>query len=281
MSLRLTLPGADDLTFNEPGSGLNAQTFDLGFPQVRANVSNRSGRDGSQDRTRYVGSRVVTIGCILHDGDLGTRGQVKDRLASFCHPGLRPILLFDPEGRRGALTRRVQLRADTLSAPLLNSVTQVWQVTFVGDLIESASAATATIEPAEDPDGFTFDLDFDLTFPATDITLGTTVVNDGSMGAWPTVTITGPCTGPAITNATTGQTLTFPDLELGADDELVIDFSAGTVLLNGTADRYSYMDFTASEWWQLPPGPSEIQFTADLLESPAHATLTWRHTYLT
>lgn len=86
------------------------------------------------------------------------------------------------------------------------------------------------------------------------------IVNAGTFATRPVVTFTGPLTSPNVQNVTSGQTwaCTF---DLQAGDTLVVDFDARTVLLNGTASRYSFVTST-SVWWELAPGNSTMQIGA-------------------
>jgi hypothetical protein len=102
-------------------------------------------------------------------------------------------------------------------------------------------------------------LHFPVTFPATfgASTGGSMVaVNAGTENTYPVVTITGPCTTPSVSLASTGQFLTV-SLTLGASDTLVIDMGARTITLNGTASRANQI-VTGSSWWGLPPGSNTI-----------------------
>jgi len=87
-----------------------------------------------------------------------------------------------------------------------------------------------------------------------------TVTNGGTFATRPTVTFIGPLTAPSIENVTTGLkwACTF-DLQSG--DTLVVDFDARTVLLNGTASRYSFVT-AASVWWELVAGDNQLRIAA-------------------
>lgn len=86
------------------------------------------------------------------------------------------------------------------------------------------------------------------------------VTNAGTFATRPVITFIGPLTAPSVQNVTAGQTwaCTF-DLQSG--DQLIVDFAARTVLLNGTASRYSYVT-SSSVWWELAPGTSQLQLGA-------------------
>lgn len=78
--------------------------------------------------------------------------------------------------------------------------------------------------------------------------------NYGNFETRPTITITGPITAPAVYNQTTGMSISFSTVTLGATDTLVLDLLNKVAYLDGAfigADLWS-------SWWVLPPGTSQI-----------------------
>lgn len=93
-----------------------------------------------------------------------------------------------------------------------------------------------------------------ISLPAQPPLGAATVVNAGNFETRPTVKITGPITGPALYCQTTGQTVSFSSLSLGASDVLVVDFAQKLGYLNGA---FRSADL-ASSWWTLAPGTTQI-----------------------
>jgi hypothetical protein len=120
-------------------------------------------------------------------------------------------------------------------------------------------------------------LQFPVTFPATfgASTGGSMVaVNAGTETTFPLITITGPCTTPTVSLASTGQFLTVA-VTLGVSDTLVIDMGARTITLNGTTSRANTVT-TGSSWWGLPPGSSTIGVASqDSSSVAAQFTCAW------
>ena len=275
--MRLTAEGLPDLVFNEPGSGLGCRVLDLGWPEARPVVFARPGRSGTRNHTRLHGARSVAVTAYTHDGDLGTRAEIVDRLTQFCRPGLECYLWFDPESKRGPETRRVLLHADALTAPHLGPVLREVTITWPAPtgLIEAADPSTASITPPPPAEGFPFDLELDLSFPGDAPVRTTAVTVAGTADTWPTFTVDGPCVAPTILHDTT--VLAFPDLTLGEGQSLVVDTDAQTVTVDG-ADRWHLLEGTPAP---LTPGSNRIGFDADSHNPPARLTVGWRNQYLT
>jgi hypothetical protein len=84
-----------------------------------------------------------------------------------------------------------------------------------------------------------------------------TATNEGEFPAPWEATIVGPVGNPRIENVTTGETVAFTG-SLAAGEELVIGSDLRSVLLDGTASRYSWLT-RGSEWFDVQPGANEIR----------------------
>jgi len=84
------------------------------------------------------------------------------------------------------------------------------------------------------------------------------VTNSGNFPAPWVATIIGPVTNPVLT--CNGQSVTFNGT-VNAGETLVVDSLGRSVLLNGTASRYSWVAAT-SQWFELPVGVSSVNFGA-------------------
>ncbi|MGW0522842.1 phage distal tail protein [Crossiella sp. NPDC003009] len=139
-------------------------------------------------------------------------------------------------------------------------------------------AQTSTVGPPQPQAGFTPPLRFPLRFGELRPAGAVTVVNTGSADTDPIVRLNGPIPSPRIHNYSSGQVLAF-DLNLRADEYLEVDFARRTVLLNGTASRYSAL-VSRPSWWTLPPGvPISMGYRSPLHLSPGPSssmTVTWR-----
>jgi len=135
--------------------------------------------------------------------------------------------------------------------------------------------------------GFTFDLSFDLTYPAASPSGRTNVPTVGNARCYPVMQLWGPCTFPRVDNlqdldeSGSPKQLAF-NTSLSAGQYLEVDVRNRTVLLNGNANnpRYSTIDFSVSEWWTLAPGNNFVKYFPDSYSGNARAVMLYRCTFL-
>lgn len=128
-----------------------------------------------------------------------------------------------------------------------------------------ASAAAGLAPPLTPP----------FTLPAGAPPMAVACTNAGSFETRPVVTITGPITGPAVVNQTTGAMVSFPGMTLAASDQLVVDLLARQSYLNGV---FRTADINSS-WWVLPPGTTTVQVTGTGATGST-MTVAWRDAWI-
>lgn len=130
------------------------------------------------------------------------------------------------------------------------------------------------VPSAAAPGGFAFPIVFPWASSAASVG-GLAVTNAGSIETWPTLTINGPCANPSILLGGVGLYLNYT---LATGEYLVIDTSprSRTVKLGGTANRYSAIDWTRSQWFSLQPGVNTLQLGFTSYSSPASLEVRWR-----
>ncbi|GAB2695851.1 phage tail family protein [Kitasatospora kifunensis] len=118
---------------------------------------------------------------------------------------------------------------------------------------------------------------------------GGTAVNAGSFISPPVIVVAGPISSPALTNLTSGQTVSWSSLTLNTGDVFVVDFLNRQGFVNptmlSTAPGFPSTGGTywpadpSSSWWQLAPGTTSIQLggTAAALAS---ATAYWQDAWI-
>ena len=104
-----------------------------------------------------------------------------------------------------------------------------------------------------------------------------TASNAGNTTTFPTITITGPCTNPVITNQGTGAYIGL-SATLAGNDVVVIDPDLRSITLNGSPARNLLTN--GSTWWGLIPGSTTIGFIAPTYATGASLSLSWRSAYI-
>lgn len=271
--MRLEAAGLEPLVLSDDGDGdIVVSEYELTFPEVRTVTESRPGADGETDRSAYFGARAVTLKLNVHPTD---RQLLVDRIRAFCHPSTRPYLYWD----EGNGERRIQLRADSQSAPISHPSSLELAVSWrcPSPYAESADALEVHLV-AGGEGGFSFPFSFPLSFGAGGGPVDAR--NDGNMPAQWVARIFGACTNPQVVNVDTGEVVGFTGLTIPAGSYVEIDSTTHTVLLNGTTSRYHLLDLTSLSWFTLTPGPNLVQFSATGPDAAAKVELTYRDTYL-
>lgn len=107
------------------------------------------------------------------------------------------------------------------------------------------------------------------------------VTNNGDLPAYPTIRITGPVTNPRVWAVETGRALEL-SMTLGDGEYVEIDTRPGTrwVLRNGSGNAHSALTAGSRlDLFQIPPGRSELRWTATDYTNTSRLTVTWRDAY--
>jgi hypothetical protein len=115
--------------------------------------------------------------------------------------------------------------------------------------------------PEASTSGLAFPLAFPLAFGDGQAGGTITLTNAGNTSVWPVFEITGPITGPVITDTATGKQLKFDaGFDILAGQTLRIDTDLGTVAI-GPADRRN--ELASAQWFAVGPGEArQISWTA-------------------
>jgi hypothetical protein len=109
------------------------------------------------------------------------------------------------------------------------------------------------------------------------------VTNEGSTDAWPIIRITGPCANVSIIHVASGRTLAMPTLTLAAGRWVELDTRPGyrTVTWDTGGNASAYLTpGSRIDLFSLPPGTSEMRWTAFDSTNTARMRLTWRDAYI-
>jgi hypothetical protein len=97
---------------HDEGAGHFVTALDLGSPEVREVVNNRPDADGIDDRTQYLGGRVVSCEVTALESAGATVDAVADLFAPFMMPNVRPTLHYVLD-RPGLPERTLVVRAQS------------------------------------------------------------------------------------------------------------------------------------------------------------------------
>lgn len=107
--------------------------------------------------------------------------------------------------------------------------------------------------------------------------------NGGDADAWPVIRVTGPCSNVTITQAETGRVLSLPTLVLASTSEWVeLDTRPGRVSVvreNGGNAEALLSAASRLDLFSLPPGLTEVRWTATDPTNTSRLRLTWRDAY--
>jgi hypothetical protein len=252
----------------------------LGSVPMREDVLNLPGSHGAYVRSSFGEARRIVI-----EGDVWTDESLVESAMNALRSAFTPQETAIPltYQRFGDLPKRVYAKRTKFDFPIdfdYQLGYAHWLVEFLaGDpRIYSEDLSSVTVLPGASSNiGVDFDIDFSFTFGGG-ASGSATLVNLGMIGTYPTVRVYGPATNPQIRNVTTGDILKF-NIVLATGDFLDIDMGARTVLLGGTASRYSTLD-AASTWWSIGPGSVSVQFIADGTTAATYAVFSYRSAWI-
>lgn len=240
-------------------------------PTVREVTEDLAARDGTLDTTQWLGAGAVTLTLMAVDGI----AAVLDQIGGLCVPWARPYLVVS--SNEWTSDRQVQVRFDSVTHPIESSTYRavqlawkapagVWEDTATQQWTIAAGLPDLTGVNLTVADGMAVTAADGVTMPASTQQAASVVTVNGNLRpAW-RARLYGPCMGPKLDRADTGQTLTFTDsLVIAQGDYLELDSAARTVRYRSDpADsRLDQLDFGGgADWWPLDPGPNRVQYHA-------------------
>lgn len=236
-------------------------------------VVQRAGDHGAYAPPAYYAGRPITVTVQATAPSQALRDVARAVLAQAVPVSDLATLRIDEPIPKQLLVRR--------SGPLTETYPTLTDVVFTIGLMApdprkySTLLQTVTVAQGSPAAGLAPPLTPPLTLPAGAPPMSATITNNGSFETRPSITISGPISGPAVVNQTTGQTVSFSGLVLASTDSLVVDLLNQRATLNGvfrTADL-------ASSWWVVQPGASTVQVTGTA-GAGAQMTVTWRDAWI-
>lgn len=253
------------------------------LPPVRSADQILLRRHGAHPGDDFSDVRSIVVTYELHSATAaGFADLVSDLQQAFSPGGVEIPFVFQIPGVAGGAKALIWARAKRRQLPVnldwfYRQPLATIELVATDPLLYSASESSGATSLPSAGGGLTFPATAPLTFGAVSTGGTISAVNSGSFDTDITLRIDGPVTNPRVESLTAGKTIAV-NITLATGEYLVIDTKARTVLLNGTASRYSSLD-TSSRWFTLAPGTNEITFRAS---TPTVATLAavWRSAWL-
>ena len=255
------------------------------LPSLRTQDEGRGYQDGSFTGRDFLNGRTVTMVLQVMGSGYGTAAtsfqtyvqQMKANLLSQTQ-GTGVLQIYLPSRGVQRLNARVRRRSLRIDPSYTYGRAEAVVEFFCPDpRIYNDTQSTSTLNPTGGnlrAYNRTYNLSYGLAGTATQTV---TLTNQGNYETWPVFTISGACTNPVITNLTTGQSLFFPAVTLGASDTLTVNTDLRTVLFNGGAARNLLGN--QSQWFSLP-ATTPTTITYSVASGSGSCTITYRDAYI-
>lgn len=249
----------------------------LESPSIRLSAYDNPGDHGQTVSNALYGARVVSLQGRIRGDDVATYRA--NRQAFIQAVSLQndangfPITRLLKVTMGDGATWRLPVITSKFQNPEQYPTRSVWQLELTATQWQLESENDfASMVGLPQPGGSTFPWTFPLSFGGGG---GGSVymTNQGTVTAYPTITLTGPVISPVITNATTGQTIQL-SLTLLTGDTLVIDTRERTITQGGSTNKIGSLA-TGSTFWGLAPGENLITYSANQYDTST-ATIYFR-----
>ena len=252
------------------------------LPSIDSGNVTRPSRHGSWPGTPLGQERIVTASCVIN--------AVTDADRMWATQAIRAITAIAPDATEQPLVIRTvgeallawgHVTARQIpqgKAYVFGAGRATIQWTCSDPRKYGLTEKTVSLAPASSTGGLTWPLTWPLVWNTTVTGGGRTATNAGDTPTHPTIRINGPIGAPKLTNGATGFVLESA-IALAEGEYLEIDCAAGTVLLNGSADRLYTLTSRSDpvEAFTLIPGANPLTMTAAGIGSTiVPATVRWR-----
>lgn len=255
------------LTVGDGTSGFGLAELDgvWSLPDVRSSAADLVGRHGAVASGSLSGARVVTLDVTAAPTETETLQALIAAMGRTLTVGVwvrLDLALAEWGGEPRSTVALVRKRDAAALTPALRATGIAryrlelycpdprWYATPVASVVPGGAVVVA---------GRTYPKTYPYTYGAGTSPALVTVTNDGDISTPWSIAIPGPCANPTVVDTGTGQRLeiagTVPE-----GSTLLLDTATRTVSLDGQP-RYQWLT-PGSVWWELPPGDSELRFTA-------------------
>ena len=286
--------GTQVLLLENPAQGYFCTQLDLGFPTVRQVISDNPGRDGAQDRTQFMGPRVVSANITALAGAGASIDLVATSFAPYMSPAARPVLHYVLD-RPGSPERTLVVRASGYAWPVAGDQQRDLQLQWVAadPTCWDPAVHTATAwSGASVIVGRSYPLVFNRVYPTGGATGPTAarIQTFGDLGVQPALTVHGPITGPRVGLDTglSGQHYVIPfqpGFRIDANTFVTIDTADKTAYQGGDPGQpvMNQIDWLNANWPVIPVAPdyAMLGLAGTSTTSITQVTATWQDRYLT
>lgn len=257
-------------------------------PEVRSSDRTRLRRHGLLPGDDYLGGRSVVLSLEVFGADDAAFQANLDALKAALVPGnAEAALSFKVPGVAGGGVRIMNVRPRKMALPIetrfLYRLPKVAVEFFATDprlydIVQQNPSTGLNLSVIGRPSG-NFSWNLSWGGPSTSNIVQAT--NAGTFVTPCVIKIDGPVTNPQVENVTAGKFIKLSadgGLVLASGEFVEIDTDARTILLGGTASRYSKLS-SDSSWFDLAPGANELRFIGTTAGAPL-MTVTWRSAWL-
>ena len=285
VGIRYSLVGPDGtrVSFNDTTDrdfiGYLEEVTGLDGAEVRESAEMIVEGDGAVHSDFYYGRRPITLSGLLDPGSFGNaRNQKVTRLLRACDAMKSDAVLSWQA--TGGVPVYVQVRKQN-PPRISGSRVKSFQLSLVAadPRIYSEQVYSANVSAGAFTSGTGFSSP--LVSPLQNILSAAgsiTVLNQGSSSTPPILTVYGPITNPKFISGNTGEQLALT-YTLAAGQNIAVDVAERTIVLNGTENRYSALDFPNSTWWELQPGANSVRLEGSSFTSAASLAIVWRYAW--
>lgn len=241
-----------------------------GSPGGTLQLTQRPAGHGSWAGDSYLKSRVMEVKGSLHAPDHATAVAALDRLYAAVSLDATPLVVTEAGLERMCMVRR----QDDVLPTWESDTVVVWSAQVVApDPRKYGPEQTATTGLPSTVGGLVWPVTWPIRWDATAASGVISVYNAGKLATPARLVVAGPVPGPRVALVGSGRELAW-DLELADGQWLDVDTGEYTSLINGQVSRDGAM--TSRDWFELPPGVSEIAFNAAVYNAAARLSVVWR-----
>lgn len=236
----------------------------LGLPDIVSSDQERLRRHGLRAGDDFLRGRGVIVTLEVYGDSEAAFTSAITNLREALRPGIDPEpLVFQFPSVAGGGKIQLEARVRAIDWPVsirhFHRLDEITVEFYSADpRLFSASVSTETVNLPSAGGGLSFDATADFSFGATSTGGEFSLTNDGNFQAPVVFRINGPVQTPRLIHNGLGKELEL-DLTLASGEYILLDSESRTVLLGGTASRYSKLT-SGSEWWDLEPGVNQISF---------------------